>query len=932
MNNLYTVLPGMPLAELAVRHILTVVPANQQSQAVIFVPTRRAAVTLRGAFQRELAGRTALLPRIIPLAEIEQAILTLLGSEAIAILESIPPAMPDWQQRYLLAAQVSAFLKRRDEVVMLDYVLALTDALMRLQEQCARAGVCLTRDGLQQLVHADMAAHWEEALDFLSILAQHWPVIERECGMTIAATREVALLSALASTWQQQPTELPVFVVGSTASQEATANLLVAIAALPNGGVILPGVDATMPQEEWEGIVAGHPLYHLKALLDRLGVAPAALETLGVVPDGTRNLWYDALAVTESIPAWRAQPLADYQRVRLIPCAQPESEARVISLLLREALETPKKRTALITPDEGLMARVAAHMERYGVTVDRMAQGTLATTDYGSLWVLLLAALSEPERLIHLKTLLHHPLMATDTYFLTAMEPYWYGVVARRPGQLPKLPEALLAHEACHAMESLVRDLHRLSRAQLSASGWLDSCMGLLAPWCQHEAPSQEVVQTALAAVAGADLLGALALPEFVELVRERLSQPVRHGGVASHPQLFMLTPVEARLERFDRVILAAMTDQQWPGGSPPNAWLNLAAQAALGLPPPEHQVSLMAHDMLMQASSAEVFCTWPLRDQGSPTTRSRFLERLVTLLAAQGIKESQITASQYEQWAQKLYASDHFQPSDKLLPRPSQNERPRRLPVNALDTLFSDPFSIYAKYVLKLNEVNLMDAEAQASDFGSLAHKAIHALTLHWNTQARSAEEAELEAIADRALRDFSDRPGVALFWRTRLLRALAFVDGIEVSRRSNALAVTPELPVETALSLGEAGELILYGRIDRLEEGTHCRIADYKTGAPPSLKEIRDGHATQLLAYAMLLEAQGKSTDTVEYWRLPHGRHEGEISELAMEELLAQELPQRLQAALTTMLEPNTPFLASPDRYGHAYDGLSRYDEWAE
>lgn len=892
-------------------------------------------MSMRAAFQKVLGGKAVLLPRILPLAEVEQAILTLFAADAALVLEGIPPAMPEWQQRYLLAAQVAAFLRRREghPEVMLDYVLALTDALMELQEQCARAGVTLTREKLRQLVSADMAQHWEQALDFLSILAEHWPGIEQAFGMTIAATREVRLLSALAQAWGEMPTDVPVFAVGSTGSQEATAALLQAIAGLPNGYVILPGLDSAIEPAQWQAVTAGHPLYHIKQFLERMGVAPMDVRLIpSASGDVARSVWLEALCATAEIAQWRERALPLYDHIKLVPCAQAESEARVIALLLREALEVPGKRAALVTPDEGLMARVAAHMARYGVTVDRMAQGTLATTEYGSLWGLLLVALAEPERLIHLRSLLHHPLMKVDAYFLSALEPYWYGVATRRLGQLPKLPEALLTHDACHGVERFARELNRAARGQVVASEWLALCEGLLKPFLPRDISGKEVLQTALEAVAEADVLGPMVLREFAELVRERLSQPVRHGGITAHPQLAMLTPVEARLEQFDRVILASMTDPVWPGGASPNPWLNVAAQAALGLPEPEAQVSLMAHDMLMLGSSAELFLTWPLRDQGSPTTRSRFVERLVTLLAVHGVDEAAVTAPQYEAWAQALYAADAFAPSTPILPRPSRKERPQRLPVSALDTLFADPFSVYAKYVLGLTELDAIDEEAQASDFGSLAHKAIHALTVHWNTEKRPASEEELQIMGDRALRDFADRPSTALFWRTRLLRALEFVNAVEQERRSERVMVTPELPVEATLSLTPQDALTLHGRLDRLEEGNHLTIADYKTGQPPSVKEMLEGHATQLLAYAMLLEAQGKPAESVEYWRLPHGRHAGEITALPIAELVAQDLPQKLKAALAQMFDEATPFVASPDRYGHEYDGLSRYGEWAE
>ena len=944
MASFYTALPGTPVAADAARHILAVVPVPEWPRVVVFVPTRRAVVTMREAFAEVLGAQVALLPRILPLAEIDTALLTLLGPRAVAVIEGIAPAMSASQQYYLLAAQVAAFLRRSGQDASLENALALAEQLMVLQEQCARAGVTLTRENLRQLVSADMAQHWEQSLTFLAILAEHWPVLEEELGVVIASCHEVLALKALAVAWREAPPEYPVFVVGSTASQEATAELLQVIAQMPSGTVVVPGLDPAMGEAEWERVAAGHPLFHVKRFLERCGVMPGDVRVLSqpsaagvmAVPISEsqkhlpRSVWLDVLAATSEIPLWRERPLGEYAQIRLVPCQHVESEARTVALMMREALEVPGKRTALVSPDEGLMTRVAAHLKRYGVTVDRLAQGTLALTEAGRLWVLLVAAAREPERLLHLRSLLHHPLMAVEPEFLAMMEPYWYGVTSRRAGQLPKLPEAVRAHPVGVALARLVRDLAQLGGWKWTASHWREGLQVLVSPWLKADT-AFEAVDEALEALADAGVLGLMDIREFSRVLDERLDQPVRHGGIAAHPQLFMLTPIEARLQQFDRMILSGMTEDRWPGIAKPNAWLNLAAQAALGLPSPEHQVSLLAHDVLMLGSSAEVFLTWAKRDQGTPTTRSRFIERLVTFLAMHGVAEADVTASQYEAWAEALDQAAVFAPSAPAMPRPVQAARPTRLPVSAVKMLLDDPFSLYARHVLGLRELDAIDDDADASDFGSLAHAAIYQLTLHWNAQGRAADEGELGAMADAALRDFADRPSTALFWRLRLVRALQFVNRCEDERRDAGQTVQPEQPVEAVLDLG-GDSITLHGRLDRLEEGALGRsVGDYKTGAIASTKEVSEGRDIQLLAYAMLLDALGMPVDTIEYWGLPHGKHPAKMTHVAVEQLEANGLSERLRAVLAAMRDEHTPLLATPDRYGHEYDGISRYDEWA-
>ncbi len=930
MPALFTVPAGESVARLAAAHLLARYTPEALARIVIFVPNRRSVAVMREAFAAELSGKASLMPRMVPLADIGNELLTLMGDAAFEVLDTIPPAMPLAQQRYILSQQVAIFERKHRPHVTLDYAITMADALMELQENAARAGVVMTQEQLLALMPQNYAEHWRDALAFLAILTDTWPMIEQEMGVTTTTARELRLMDALATHWAVHPPAFPVVVIGSTASQSATALLLKTIAEMEQGAVILPALDPTMDVAEWNLIAAGHPLFHLKQFLDLFPLTPADVTPLATTP---RSLWLEAFTPAELIPTWATRTPPNHQSLRLVPCAQPEEELRVISLLIREALEQPNHHVALITPDEKLMAQVASHMKRYGIIVDRLNAGTLATTQTGSLWSALIAAILEPERQLPLRSLLHHPSLGVERELLQGLEKGWHGLNRSYAGQLPRHDASLKNHPQYAALAALAKQINQLSGQQFSASGWVEACRALLGAWVKGSAQAHEAVEAELEAITFADGFGAMPINDFAALLADRLATAWRDAGLNTHPRIHLLTPVEARLQHFDRVIFANMVDELWPSAYQPNPWLNLAASEQLGLPNVAERVSLMAHDVLMLGSHGEVFLTYPCRAGGSPTTRSRFIERMVTLLASHGIHESEVTANEYVAWAEALYATAEYAPEKPAAPTPVSAQRPRRLPVTDIEKLFTDPFHIYAKHVLGLRKLDDIDASPEASDFGSLTHKAVEGLSKHWDVEKRPATEAELAVMAERALRELTERPSIDIFWRTRLLNGLRYVNQLEGERREQLREVRCEVPIEQSLLLSGNEAITLHGRIDRIEtRNSGITIIDHKTGEPPSEKAIMEGRAPQLLAYSMLL---GEVVEEVQYWALPRLGTHGHITSAQVTADTVAAIEEKLRGALALMLDETTPFLARPnggdDRFGGDYDGISRWDEWA-
>ncbi len=103
------------------------------------------------------------------------------------------------------------------------------------------------------------------------------------------AARQVALLDAQAAAWTRQPPATPVLAAGSTGGIPAVARLLRVVAGLPNGRVVLPGLDLAMPDAAWDALDESHPQAGLRRLLARLGATRGDVQPLRRAGRGRRG-------------------------------------------------------------------------------------------------------------------------------------------------------------------------------------------------------------------------------------------------------------------------------------------------------------------------------------------------------------------------------------------------------------------------------------------------------------------------------------------------------------------------------------------------------------------------------------------------------------------------------------------------------------------
>jgi ATP-dependent helicase/nuclease subunit B len=418
----------------------------------LMLPTRRATRALQEAFLRASGGRAMLLPKILAIAEGQEDLTLLSGIASLDNLgtgaDAIPPAVSNMERLLVLTQLVmrwSELLRaaKTDPIQSMEAYSAagastpaqaahLAAELAKLMDMIETEGVSLAT--LHDLVPQEFSEHWEHTLDFVRIVTDFWPVHLRERRYLSPAGRRNALLLAEATRLATHAPPGPVIVAGVTGSIPATVQLMRAVAAMPQGAIVLPGLDLALDDASWDAIAPAdprapghpeHPQYGLKHLIENIGLTRAGVSVLPgaepgaaaqarlslitetMRPAGTTQRWHGYIASARADPGRLVTAL---DGLSLIEAPTQQDEAEAIALILREAVETPGRTAALVSPDRLLARRVALRLKAWGINVDDSAGRPFAKTVPGAFLDLVIDAVARDFAPPELMALLKHPL------------------------------------------------------------------------------------------------------------------------------------------------------------------------------------------------------------------------------------------------------------------------------------------------------------------------------------------------------------------------------------------------------------------------------------------------------------------------------------------------------------------------------------------
>lgn len=938
------------------------------ARLTLLLPSTRAVRTVQEAFVRK-SGTGLLMPRMAVVGDLDLdetlgALLDPLGAA------DIPPAVDPTYRWLRIAALLGEELENAPR----------GPALLRLARETARTmDRLLVEDiGPEELITdrvseivGDMASHWQRSVRLFARIQARWLAELAAMDRIDASARRNRLFEHAASAWRARPPASPIVAAGVTSAAPALADLLRVVSELPEGAVVLPDLDLAMSPEVWDELGAAgqgenpgdppfapgdavtHPQYHLKLLLNRMRVARAEVR-----PWHRRGVGAAEPERSQAISSLFLPPLASrgwvdlpankrrLAGVRVMETANPEAEAQAIALLIRQAIEQPEKRVALVTPDRGLATRVVQHLRRWNITADDSAGRSLDRTTAGRLLLQLAEVADTRAAPVSLVSALGNPLVRIGEKrgaWLAALRAFERELRGPRPE--PGLtPLAAIADRA--GVTPWWADVDAILAAldhhgpPLPLAEWLDrlaqvgEALAGDAMWAREDgrALAQFVEDLRLHARTAGTLIEAGDVSAVLRDAMEAVAVRPAFGG---HPRVSIYGLIESRMARADLVIAGGLNEGTWPARPATDPLLAPAVLRALGVPGADFRIGLSAHDLAAAMGAPEVVLSRARRDEGGPAIASRFLLRVQALLGELG-------ADHREEEAPRLTTAiddaPPLPPYPRPAPMPSAQQRHVALSVTALDRLRADPYQFYAARILGLEELDALDAEPGPAWQGELAHKILEI----WHDTGRP-----LTDIADEVLEQLGAHPLTRALWKPRLLCALEWVE--------SAVAADPSRKPELWEAWGrtEFRGVTVRGRIDRLDrldDGSFA-VVDYKTGRPPSGAQVEAGYALQLGTLGLMVEAggfenvAGRAT-AFEYWSL--GRSDtsptgfgyvttplkigGKRSGIEPGEFLPQ-AKVYLDQALDRWILGSEPFTATvvPDvtRY-NTYDQLMRLDEW--
>jgi len=999
------------------------------AEATLYLPTRRAVRVAREVFLDELKADAAVLPRIVPLGDIDEDELAFAGEaeqlDGAAPLD-FPPKLGELDRRLTLAHLVAAWAKG-DALTPLVVggpasTLALAGDLARLTDDMVTRGV--EWDRLDSLVPDNLDEYWKLSLDFLRIARQLWPAHLKEIGKIEPAARRDRLIEAEAARLMAHH-KGPVVAAGSTGSMPATAKFLHAVAGLPHGAVVLPGLDTDLDEDSWQSIggarnddgqftehpSSSHPQYAMHALLERFAIARADVAILGTpAPDGRDVLLSEAMRPSNATAQWHdrlARPdIAEHiargmKNLAVVESPNPEMEALAIATAMREARHLDKS-AALVTPDRALARRVMAALQRWNLDFDDSGGDALIETSAGIFARLAAETIVKELEPPTLLALLKHPLCrlgdaaGAHTTTIETLE------LALLRGTRPQAGTRGLVEDFARFRGELTRfrnkdvsSLHRSEKRAWLQDYQLDPVQKLISTLTAALAPMEslsparaydfaeiatrhrEVLialsqdndgiavafeeQEGLALAAAFDDLVAeqkpsglsVQLPDYPEVFQTAFADRAVRRPEKPGATLHIYGPLESRLMQADRVIAGGLIEGVWPPAPRTDPWLSRPMRHDLGLDLPERRIGLSAHDFAQLLGSEDVILSHSTKAGSAPAVASRFLHRLEAVAGEARWEAAKQAGEQYVQFALALDAPDEVRPVRQPEPRPPRATRPLRLSVTAIEDWLRDPYSIYARHILKLEPIDPVDMPLSAADRGSAIHNALGEFTKTYSKDLPADTARLLRDIGEKHFRPLMERPEARALWWPRFQRIVKWFAEWEAGRRPEIAAIEAEIAGKIAIALDNERTFTLSARADRIERRADGSFAvlDYKTGQPPTGKQVRMGLSPQLTLEAAILREggfegidAGSSVDELAYVRISGNNPPGEHK--ALELKIRNETPQppneaadyarrQLEALIRTFENEAEPYrsLNLPmwtNRYG-SYDDLARIKEWS-
>jgi ATP-dependent helicase/nuclease subunit B len=578
-----------------------------------------------------------------------------------------------------------------------------------------------------------------------------------------------------------------------------------------------------------------------------------------------------------------------------------ELEARAVDIQIREWLLNGKKCIGVVSEDRKLSRRLRALLERADVPLQDMAGWSLSTTSAAAVLERWLECIEEDFD--------HRPLLdLLKSHFFSSKSTH-----EEHLENVYRLERDIIHHE--NIGHGLTRYNEHLRRRQKKLGHWPRDSYNEISELLDHLKKCSEsllnlhhskykhtlkqFIETLIESLA---LLGindtfqqdpaGIKITQTLNSMHQGLaySNPKLGWddfrtwlGLSLEEQLFspptkaspvqLMSLEQARLKKFDGLIIAAADNQHMPGSAESSPFFNQGARESLGLETWEqkrNQRLKLFHQLL--CSSPEVLITCKAEEQGEAIPLSPWVEALQNFhQLSYGISIENVRLHDILKQHSGVFICDtNVLPTPAEQPSPGLPEKltPKRISAGAHQRLVNCPYQFFSADALKLKPSEEISEELQKSDYGERVHLILQAF--HQQIKSfpepfkekitstnRQAAIDHLSDLSEKVFKKDLEDNTLHRSWRHRWLKHVPGYIDWQIMQQENWDVSDAEIKLEKTLSDNTAHETTIFGRIDRIDTNyKHHDIIDYKTGRSARQQDVDSGEDVQLATYALLDE----------------------------------------------------------------------------
>lgn len=848
--------------------------------SIIILPTKRACRSLKEKLLNRATSKVIQLPKMIALSDIDLSfLLPLVENEAdIEPLLSMPQPINALKKFFLLT-----------QMIMKASV--LTKSIYQAGKLAGDLGSLITQihdeqcdpQKLNDLVPEKYATHWQKSLDFLTIISLHWPEILKGFNAAEPSDLRNQYLEIFIDFIAQKKIQSPIYILGTNASLPVVKKLVSTVINREKGTYVFHGLNL----DEGKVIAESDPQYSYHQLLDYCE---------------KKILDVHDIKVKKTAP-----------KITYLPCKRLSEEAQICATILRETLVHKNQNCALITNNVDLIKQIKAVLKIWDIEINDSSGEPLDQTRHFDFIKLIFESYQNPDSKLIFLSLLKHPLCQVNMdrgQWLKAIR----SIEKKYFRTKKEVIETIYDWREVDIFEPILTFFDTQFFEDQLIISWIDLTIAALEFFSNGTFFNDETGEVFLKLFEDIKLQSTdfdeIDLSFYLILLEQIVKQNLSYEQKEVHPRLTILGPYEARLQHFDRVIIASCNEENWLSQSA-NPWLSQSMLKALGLPSFEEKQGRIALDFFQLLGNEQVFITRSLLDQGSPMTMLRWLDDV------EYDQDSEVKWFEYLKFYNQVLQITN---SEAPEPRPRIDARPKQFSVSDIELLIRDPYSIYAKKILKLRPTDPVDPPFNMAEYGSFIHLFLYAL------KAQKTFEIEKEILNFPTLLPFK------LFFIPKLEQVKAAFLQVEQTRSTKNLL----LEKKGEVMCGDVKITAIADRID-LGSDSEYEIIDYKTGMPPMVGDIQSGYSPQCILEAMILKAGGFGIKTIlpikfAFWQI------GKSFKIKMQMKQIEEDMAHYEAGLKSLFhafdDPDMPYYAQPfplksPRYND-YLHLSRVKEW--